>query len=524
VLSFSVIKYTKKPTAGSRGEHLTDEVLMMQLQGKKKFQTGVRSLVWSGVLALVSAGGWLVYVKTLNRSAESVAVRLLTVKQGDVEIVINESGTVELAAQQALKSPGDVTVDRVLVNVGDRVRFGQQLVILRNKEGQDKLADQELKIRKQELILARSRQKVQEAQEKLAAAQKELQEPVSKQLAIRKQELILARSRQKVQEAQEKLKAVQQELQQDEALAQKGFIAGMELQAQKEKVRDAESNLREAESTVSTATVDLQSLQAEQQRPQELQNKVMQAQSELQQARSDVNTNSRDLQVLQVERQSIQQQLQNNVVSAPIPGKVLDIKVKDGDGVKIGEDLLALGNPAQELVKLQLSTLDAAKVRVNQKARIKVIGPNAQPFTGQVKSLYPQAIAPDKNDNPFSGQSGQVKVPATVQLDQPSGTLIPGSQVSVEIIQDQRQNVVVLDLAAIQHSKSGAFVWIRDSQGKAQKRTITLGLEAVTTVEVKSGLRPGEQVVLPETPLQPGMPVTPTSSPKRANRKTPSLP
>ncbi len=498
----------------------------MQLQGKKEFKTGVQWLAWSGAFALMGAGGWLVYIETWNRSIEPVAVRLLTVERGDVELVINESGTVELGGQQLLKSPGEVTVDRVLVAVGDRVKFGQQVVILRNQERQNNLADQELQIRKQELTLARSRQKVGEAQQKLAVAQKELQNPVSKQLGIRKQELILVRSRQKVGEAQENLKAIQQELQQDEALAKRGFISGDELQQQKDKVREAESKLRDVVSAVTTDTVELQRLQAEQQ-PQDLQDKVMQAQFDLQQARSEVNTNSRELQRLQVEQQSIQQQLQNNVVTAPIAGKVLDLKVKDGDGVKPGDILLALGNPAQELVSLQLSTLNAAKVQVNQKARIKVIGPNAQPFTGRVISLYPQAIASDNNNDQSSrGQSGQVKVPATVQLDQPSGTLIPGSQVSVEIIQEQRQNVVALDLAAIVRSRSSPFVWIRDSQGKAQKRPVTLGLEGVTTVEVKSGLRPGEQVILPppETPIQSGVPVIPSSSPPRANRTRPSLP
>lgn len=498
----------------------------MQLQGKKEFKTGVQWLAWSGAIALIGAGGWLVYTETWNHSVEPVAVRLLTVERGDVELVINESGTVELGGQQPLKSPGEVTVDRVLVDVGDRVKFGQQLVILRNQQGQNNLADQELQIRKQELALARSRQKVGEAQEKLAVAQKELREPLSKQLAIRKQELILVRSRQKVGEAQENLKAIQQELQQDEALAKRGFISGDELQQQKEKVRDADSKLRDAVSTVTTDTVELQRLQAEQQQPQDLQDKVMQTQSDLQQARSEVNTNSRELQRLQVVQQSTQQQLQNNVVTAPIAGKVLDLKVKDGDGVKPGDILLTLGNPAQELVSLQLSTLDAAKVRVNQKARIKVIGPNAQPFTGRVTSLYPQAIAQDNNEQSSGGQSGQVKVPATVQLDQPSGTLIPGSQVSVEIIQSQRQNVVVLDLAAIVRSRSSPFVWIRDSQSKAQKRPVTLGLEGVTTVEVTSGLRPGEQVILPspETPIQSGIPVIPSSSPPRADRTRPSLP
>src|SRR5919199_768712 len=450
---------------------------MMNLQEKKTFKVGVRWLALSGALAVLSTGGWLIYAQTFNRAAQPVAVRLLTVKRGNVELVINESGTVELGGQQQLKSPGEVTVDRVLVKVGDPIRFGQKLLILRNQQRQTSLDNQELEIRKQKLKLTRSRQKIDEAQEKLAAAQKELKEPVNQQFLIRKQELVLERSRQKVEEAKEKLAAAQQKLQQLEVLDRKGFIPGNELQEQKEQVRNAEFAVRDAQTTV--------------------------------------NTDSSELKRLQVERESIQQQLQNNIVIAPIAGKVLDVKVKDGDGLKPGDVLLTLGNPAQELVTLQLSTLDATKVRVNQKARIKVIGPQATPYRGQVKSLYPGAIAQEDNQGSSRRQSTQAKVPAIVQLDEPTGNLIPGSQVSVEIIQEQRQNVLTVDLSAIERSESKAFVWLRDDYGKAQKRPVTLGLEGTTNVEVRAGLRLGDQVILPppETFLQPGTPVVPQSNP-----------
>jgi len=293
-------------------------------------------------------------------------------------------------------------------------------------------------------------------------------------------------------------------------LNERGFIPGNELQDQQEQIRTAESNLRDAQSAVSTDTIELQRLQLEEKQPSELEDKMMAAQSELREADSSVNTDSRELQRLQVERESIQQQLKNNIVTAPISGKVLDIQVKDGDGVTSGDVLLTLGNPAQELVQLQLSILDAAKVEAGQKARIKVIGPDPKPFTGRVKSVYPQAIATEDSQQSSRRQSsGQAKVPATIQLDQPSGILIPGSQVSVEIIQEQRQNVVALELTAIQRSDSEPFVWIRDNQGKAQKKIVTLGLEGLTTVEVKSELRPGDQVIQPppETALAPGTPV-----------------
>lgn len=60
---------------------------------KKKFKIAGRWLAWSGVLAVVSVGGWLTYFVVLNKPPEPVAVRNMTVERGNVETTINESGT-----------------------------------------------------------------------------------------------------------------------------------------------------------------------------------------------------------------------------------------------------------------------------------------------------------------------------------------------------------------------------------------------------------------------------------------------
>jgi HlyD family secretion protein len=308
------------------------------------------------------------------------------------------------------------------VRLGDQVKSGQPLIILRNPERQTILANQQLQIQKQELTLARNRQKVVEAEEKLKAAKGENQ--TNKQLQIQKQELTLVRNRQKVVEADEQLKGEETKLQELEALDQRGFIPKNELRTQEEQVRRAKTALWEAKLTVSSDTIEVQNLQFEHQNTQQqTREKVMQAESAVQDAQLAVNNDTRELQRLQLELQKIQQQLQNNVVTAPINSKVLDIKVKDGEGVQVRTDLLILGDPTQELVSLQLSTLNAVKVRVNQSARISVIGPNAQTFEGRVQSLSPIATSSSGNESQSSSQqSGQATVSAKVRLNTPSAS------------------------------------------------------------------------------------------------------
>lgn len=557
------------------------------VKSKKRLKTGLKLFLGSGLLALLGGGAWWFYILNSGKSSNAVALPIMTADRENIEITINESGAMQLGGQRDLKSPGEVTVDKVLVKVGDTVQAGQRLLVLRNKEQQNTVANQDLAIRKQKQTLARSQEKVIEARDKLAVAQQELRQPVKQQFDIRKAELELARSqekiieakqklatakeealspakqvfdiqkaelelargREKIVEVKEKLAAAQRELQNLEVLSKKGFIPGNDLVTQQASVRDAQVNVREAEFDVRTKTIDLkrqileakratepqtkvldaqtalkdaqsdlnsktlefQRLKIENKRQTELKEKLLSARAEVRNAESDVQTQISELQKLALDRKNLETQVQNNFVTAPITGRILNVKAKNGDGIKSGDILITLGNPSQELVNLQIGTLDAAKVKVGQLAKIKVIGPNSQEYTGKVQDVQPQAISGEGGSGASlgGGSSSQAKVPATVLLDKPTRTLIPGSQVSVEIIVEQRKNVVAVNLEAVQRSEGEPFVWIRDNHSLAQKQKVTLGLEATTKVEIKSGLKAGDKIILPgaDTTLEPGKPV-----------------
>lgn len=493
----------------------------MGIKDQKKMKAGLKWLAWSAILSGVSAGSLFAYGWWQTRPPEAIPVRLLAAELGTIEIMINESGVVELGSQQTLKSPEEGAVEQVLVKLGDQVVAGQPLLTLRNPERQTIIANQLVTIQTQEIKIARHKQAVREAEEKLAREEAnlatQLQERdlsrrtqvATKALEIKEQKITIASARQRVLNAQENLKEAERKLAQLETVYQKGYIAGQEIDDQKNNVRTAQSELRDAQLTLEGALVKLQNLQTDNLLELEpIQNGVPQAEIDLRQAQTELATSLQELAANKLDLQKEQEKLQNYIVKAPINGVVLDIKIKNGDGVQRATELLTLGNPAQELVKLSLSTLNAAKVRPNQEARISIIGPNAKPFPGRVESISLQATSGSSQDS--SSSESPVSVPAIVRLNTPTGTLIPGSQVSVDIVLQQKQNVIALQTDAIQQDGSSAYIWVKDAQNQAQKRPVKLGLEGLTEFEITSGLRPGEKVILPpaETPLEPGMPVT----------------
>jgi HlyD family secretion protein len=440
-----------------------------------------KGIIWLVVGSIVAGeGGWYTFTQ-FNRSKDgAIAVTVVPATQGNVENSVTESGAVELGGQQILKSPGEVTVEQVNVKEGARVKKGQALVALRNRQVQDQVKDQLAENAKAKLSMARTRTKVAEATQKLEET---------------KIDPDLGRSREKIAEVQTQVKAAETRFRESLDLLQKGFISATELQTDKNALETARSQLRDAQ----VAAVKTK---------REYQSKVDTAQSALGDAQVELEKAKIDVQKGQEKLQGLQRQLGDSVVTSPIDGVVLKVNVRNGDGIKTESPILTIGDPNQETIRLQLTTLNAAKVKVRQLARVSLIGLQAQQFMGYVISLSPQATIPGpQSADPNSPQpGGQAKVEAKIVLDKPSNTLIPGSSVSVEIIVEQRQNVISIPPEAIQRTEEQPFVWLKDPGNRAKKQPIEIGLQGLQGVEVTRGLKSGDEVVIPQpnTEIQPG--------------------
>ncbi|MGD1858292.1 MAG: efflux RND transporter periplasmic adaptor subunit [Leptolyngbyaceae cyanobacterium] len=291
----------------------------------------------------------------------------------------------------------------------------------------------------------------------------------SGRVEIQKSQLDLSRNQEKVTEVQQRVSVAVEQYQESQELLAQGFISEDDVRSDKEALDSVRSELKDAQLAVTKTQLDLQTAQE-------------------------------NLAILE-------QELSDRVIASPIDGLVLKVSVTDGEAIATDTALLTLGDPTQELVDLQLSTLDAAKVRINQPSRIRAIGPDAQEYQGRVVSLSPQAL--DSGSGGGGSQEGQARVNAQVQLDSASQTLIPGSFVSVEIITEQRQNAVVIPPETVQRNGSDTFVWVRNPRGNATQQPIELGLQGLDLFEVTAGLSVGDQVALvpPTLTLTPGMPL-----------------
>ncbi|MEL6382490.1 MAG: efflux RND transporter periplasmic adaptor subunit [Cyanobacteria bacterium J06626_18] len=316
-------------------------------------------------------------------------------------------------------------------------------------------------------VLVEERQRVSAGQVLLELRDRTLQQTLDDQLVENRiNQLTLQRSQEVLAERQSRLADAEARLLDSQELLDQGYISEDDFRQDERAVEDAQSDVRDAE-------IDL-------------------AKAELQTQQDTVTINN------------IRLQLEDNQIITPLDAIVLKVDVKPGDGVEREGRLLSIGDPNQEVIRLQLTTLNAGKVAINQPVRVRLIGPNPEAFEGRIVRVSPQAVS-DQN-----GNAEQATVEAEAQLTQPSDVLIPGSAVSVEVVLNQRQNVLVIPVTALQRDAATPYVWVRDANDTAQQREVETGLETLEAIEIVAGLQAGDEVIVslpPEVTLTPGQPL-----------------
>ncbi|NEQ46087.1 MAG: efflux RND transporter periplasmic adaptor subunit [Leptolyngbya sp. SIOISBB] len=263
------------------------------------------------------------------------------------------------------------------------------------------------------------------------------------------------------------------------------------------RVVDAESRLADSADLLEQGYISEDAFRNDKRELEDAQSALRNAEVELAQAQLRVEQDQLTLASLQLE-------LADNQLVSPMDAIVLKVDVKPGDGVEREGRLLSIGDPTQESIRLEMTTLNAAKVGIGMPVRVSVIGPNPDVFDGRIIQVSPQAVTEGTN-------SEQSTVEAEASLNQPSESLIPGSAVSVDIILEQRQDALVVPVTAIQRDGEAPYVWVRDADNLARQREVTLGLETLEAVEIMAGLQEGDEIVVslpPEASLAPGQPLS----------------
>jgi HlyD family secretion protein len=95
-------------------------------------------------------------------------------------------------------------------------------------------------------------------------------------------------------------------------------------------------------------------------------------------------------------------------------------------------------------------------------------------------------------------------------IENPGGELLPGTNVDAEIRTAVVDNALVIPRESLRHDAAGDYVFTLNGD-VVERRNVKTGASSVTLVEIVSGLKEGDPVMLPsDTSVKPGDRVTPS--------------
>jgi RND family efflux transporter MFP subunit len=291
--------------------------------------------------------------------------------------------------------------------------------------------------------------------------------------------------------------------------------ANAALERSQSEVTRAGDELRRAESAHEIVHLSLQRLAAvaekrpgliAQQEIDDARSKDLVAEAQIASAKSGLAAATDQVHVNTADLERVRTMLDYTRVTAPFAGVVTMRYADTGSMIQAGT---ASQTQAMPVVRLSENSLLRLVLPVPESAVPTVhIGQQVEVRVPTLKRGFPGKVAR------FSGKlSLATRTMATeVDVPNPGLVLIPGMYAEVDLTLDRRNSVLAIPVTAVDLNGAAATgrVMVITPNNRVEVRTISLGIETASKVEVRSGLNEGDLVVIAgRSGLQPGEEVRP---------------
>lgn len=170
-------------------------------------------------------------------------------------------------------------------------------------------------------------------------------------------------------------------------------------------------------------------------------------------------------------------------VYASQKGTVVNVLVKEGDYVMEGGTLFQLTDLSSVWMEAQLYPNETAYLNDNMDAEIIVAAFPNKIIKSKINFVKPEL------------QSNSKIILVRAEIENPKLLYKPGMLAELTLTANQKTTVVI-PVGALLRDVERAIVWIQTEANTFEKRQVVTGIENKNFVEIKSGLRVGERVVI----------------------------
>ena len=483
---------------------------------KRRRRGGLWAAIASVVMVMAAgAGGAYYYGRT---TAEAGAGRAtFAVARGPLVVSVAESGTIQSAQQEIIKSEIEGTTTLLtLIPEGQRVKEGDLLARLDVSQFQDEKIDREIavqnadanNIRAQENLAVVNNQAV--ADKSQALLDKDFAEADLHKYEEGDYPKQLLEAQNKITIADEEFQRAREKYDGSLKLSKQDFISATELQADAlaknkadldlqlatEELRllkeyDHDRQLKELRSNVEQKTMALERAQRK-------------AKSDVVQAEVDLRAKESELRRQKDKLQRTNDQIGRAELRAPRDGLVVYATSAKSGGWRGNQEPLAEGQQVRERqeliylptatdmiaeVKIHESSLD--KVRLGMPVRVTVDALPGKTYWGTVEKIAPLPDAGSMWMNP------DLKLFTTqVRISGNGEEMRTGMSCRAEIIVENFDEATYVPVQSVVRVNGQPTAFVAKADGGVEQRPVEVGLDNNQMVVVKSGLTPGEPVLL----------------------------
>lgn len=200
--------------------------------------------------------------------------------------------------------------------------------------------------------------------------------------------------------------------------------------------------------------------------------------------------------------------LEKTYIRAPFTGLVTQRNAQPGQHIRPGDSLFEVADFDPLVARIYLPEKDVLALDSGREVRLSLRADDAVSFSGKIQKISPVVDT----------ATGTVKV--TVEARQVPAAVRPGAFVRVDIVKETHQGAVLVPREAVVRELQATHVFVAED-GKARKRSVTLGLEENGRFETLSGLAAGERVVVAgQGGLDDGDPLKEVADPTAASSGT----
>ena len=183
-------------------------------------------------------------------------------------------------------------------------------------------------------------------------------------------------------------------------------------------------------------------------------------------------------------------------IKAQFNGVVTDTKVVEGSSAAQGQEMFTVQNLDDVSVNVSVSKYDYDKLEKGQKAEITL---GDYTYHGTVARISRVATPNEK---------GAATISVSVNIDDPDENIFIGVDAKAVIHAKEAKNVLTVPVEVVNIGKDGSFCYVVEG-GVITKKNVTTGISSDSYVEIKDGLKKGDQVLTDIGDHEEGDQVTP---------------